>query len=61
MYESRAIFFYIIQNFSLLILSGLGLHCCTKFSLAVVGGGCSLVTVHRLLTVVATLVVEHRL
>ena len=45
----------------LLILSGLGLCCCTRFSLAVVGGGCSLVTEHRLLTVVATLIVQHRL
>ena len=63
MYDSRAIFFFDkIQKFSLLINFGcagsLLLH---RFSLVVVGGGYSLVTVHRLLTVVVTLVVAHRL
>ena len=44
-----------------LFLVVLGLRCCTGFSLAVVYGGCSQVTVFRLLIVVASLVVEHRL
>ena len=39
----------------------LGLHCCVGCSLVVVSGGYSLVAVHGLLTVVASLVVQHRL
>ena len=38
----------------------LGLHGCTGFSL-VASEGCSLVAVHRLFFVVASLIVEHRL
>ena len=38
----------------------LGLHCLAGFSLVVAGGGYSLVAVHRLLTAVASLTVEHR-
>ena len=39
----------------------LGLHCCAIFSLVVASGGYSLAVLHRLLTVVASLVVEHGL
>ena len=38
----------------------LGLPCCTGFSLVVASRGYSLVAVHRLLIVVASLVVEHK-
>ena len=44
-----------------LTLAVLGLHCCVGFSLVVEGRGCSRVTVHRLLTVLASLVEEHGL
>ena len=37
------------------------LHCCMGFSLPAASRGYSLVAVHRLLTAVASLVVEHRL
>ena len=43
-----------------LFLAVLGLHCCTGFSLVVVSRGYSLVAMHRLLIVVASLVVEHK-
>ena len=39
----------------------LGLHCCTGFSLVAESGSHSLGAVHGLLTVVASLVVGHRL
>ena len=39
----------------------LGLCRCVGFSPAAVSGGCSVVAVHSLLTVVASLVVEHGL
>ena len=38
-----------------------GLHCCAGISLVVESGGYSLVAVRGLLTVEASLVVEHRL
>ena len=37
-----------------------GLCCCTGFSLVAVSRGYSLVAMHRLLIVVASLVVEHK-
>ena len=42
-------------------LAVLGLHCCVSFSLVAEGRGCSRVAVHRLLTVLASLVEEHGL
>ena len=39
----------------------LGLCCCAGFSLVVESRGCSLVVMHGLLIVVASLVAEHRL
>jgi len=53
------LFFY---NFiDLFILAVLGLRCCVGFSLAAGSRGYSLVPMDRLLTAVASLVVEHRL
>ena len=40
-------------------MSVLGRHCCTGFSLVVMSRGYSLAAVHRLLSAVAPLVVEH--
>ena len=48
------------KNFIYLFLGGLGLCCCSGFSLVLESGGYSLVVVHRLLTVVAP-VLEHQL
>ena len=45
----------------LLFLTVLGLCCCTDFALVVASRGYSLVAVHGLLIVVASLVAEHRL
>ena len=42
-------------------MAGLGLPCCTNFSLVAVSRGYSLVAVHGLLIVVASLVAEHGL
>ena len=56
-------FYLFILNFHLvsyLFLAVLGLHCCTSFSLVASSGGCSLVTMCRLLTAVVSLV-EHGL
>ena len=39
----------------------LGPHCCVGFSLIVASGSYSLIGVHRLLIVVASLVAEHGL
>ena len=39
----------------------LGLHCCVGSSLVAEGRGCSVVVVQRLLTVVASLLVDHGL
>ena len=39
----------------------LGLCCCAVFSLVVVSEGCSLVTIHGLLIMVAALVADNRL
>ena len=44
----------------LLFLTVLGLCCCTDFALVVASRGYSLVAVHGLLIVVASLVAEHR-
>ena len=38
-----------------------GFHCCAGFSLVAESWGCSLVAVHRLLIVVASVVEEHGL
>ena len=45
----------------LLFMAMLGLHCCTGFSLVGANGNYSLVAVHRLLIVVASLVAGYRL
>ena len=45
--------------FIYLFLGGLGLCCCSVFSLVLESGGYSLVVVHRLLAVVAP-VLEHQ-
>ena len=42
-------------------MAALGLPCCGVLALTAVSGGYSLVAVHRLLTVVGSLAVEHRL
>ena len=39
----------------------MGLHCCVGPSLVAVSGGYSSVAVHKLLMVVSSLVVKHRL
>ena len=44
-----------------LFLVALGLCCCVRFSLVMETGGYSPLVGHRLLIVVASLVVEHRL
>ena len=44
-----------------LFLAVLNLHCCLGFSLSAVSGGYSLVAVHGILIVVASLVAEHGL
>ena len=44
-----------------LFLAVLDLHCCVGFSLIVASGSYSLVTMHRLLIAVFSLVAEHRL
>ena len=49
------------NNFIYLFLAVLGLHCCMGFSLVAVSRGYSVVAMHRLLTVLASLVSEHRL
>ena len=43
------------------LLAVLGLRCCSSFSLVVATGGYCLVTVHRLLSAVASPGVGHRL
>ena len=52
---------FIIFKNNYLLLAVLGLHCFEGFSLVVASGGYSLVAVHGLLTVVASLVAEHGL
>ena len=49
---------FIIFKNNYLLLAVLGLHCFEGFSLVVASGGYSLVAVHGLLTVVASLVTE---
>ena len=49
---------FIIFKNNYLLLAVLGLHCFGGFSLVVASGGYSLVAVHGLLTVVASLVTE---
>ena len=44
-----------------LFLAVLGLHCCSRFSLVVTSGGCSLVALCWLLTAVVSFGAEHRL
>ena len=52
----------VLNNFIYLFVAVLGLLCCCKgVYLVAESGGCSLVAVHRFLTVVASLVTEHRL
>ena len=54
-------FFFFFYNFIYLFLAVLGLHYCSGFSLVLASGGYSLVAVHGFLSVMAFLVVEHRL
>ena len=55
-------FIYLLYFFLFFIfLAALGLHCCTGFYLVVASGGYSLVAVLRLLDVVVSRVLEHRL
>ena len=49
------------KNIYLLFLAMLDLCCCMGSSLVAAGGGCSLVAVLRLLTLMASLDVEHGL
>ena len=51
--------FFFFQLFIYLFLAGLGLHCCADFSLVAGSRGYSLVVVHRIFIVVASLVSEH--
>ena len=53
-------FFNEVLN-NLFIWAVLGLHCSVSFSLVAVSRGYSVVVVHGLLIVVASLAVEHRL
>ena len=55
------LFIYVFNNFINVFLDVLDLHCCKGFSLVAASRGCSLVAVHGLLIVVASLVAEHRL
>ena len=53
--------FLLLFNYAFIYLAVLGLCCCPSFSLVVESGGYSLDMVCGLLTVVASLVVEHEL
>ena len=56
------LFIYLLLNlFIYLSLAVLGLYCCMGFFLVAVSRGYSLVAVHGVLIVVASLAVEHRL
>ena len=59
-FSSTENFFPIILSIYL-FLAVLGLSCCMGLSLAAVSRGYSLVALHRLLTVVASVISEHRL
>ena len=59
LYISIDFFFFLI--FIPLFLSVLGSHCCSSFSLVETSQGYSLVVMQGLLTLVASLVAEHRL
>ena len=48
-------FEFIFYNFMYLFMTVIGLRCCTDFSLVAASGVYSLASVHRLLTVVASL------
>ena len=56
--RSEFTFIYFKNNFVYLFLGMLGLHSCVSFSPVVVSGGYSLVLVHRILIVVASLSAE---
>ena len=59
--SSFLLFFFLLKNIIVLFIfgwAGLGLHCCMGFSLVVVSGGYSLVSVHGLCSSWA---LEHRL
>ena len=53
--------FTLKKLFIYLFMAVPGLHCCAVFSVAVASGGYSLVVVHRLLIVAASLVAEQGL
>ena len=58
MFTLKKLFIYL---FIYLFMAVPGLHCCAVFSVAVASGGYSLVVVHRLLIVAASLVAEQGL
>ena len=60
MIKTQVILFTIILCIYL-VLAGLGLRCCTGFSLVVVSGGYSLGEVQEPFTVVTSLAAEHGL
>ena len=55
------LFFFLFSFFLYIFLAVLGLHCCMQAFSSCSEQGLLFVAVHRLLTVVASLVVEHRL
>ena len=59
--HSMHILFFKKNFFFNLFLAVQDLHCCVGFSLVVASGSYSLVTMHRLLIAVFSLVAEHRL
>ena len=56
-----ALLLFLISPVLILFLAVLGRLCCMGFPLVAASRGCSLVLVHGLLIVVASLVAEHRL
>ena len=57
----QTVFQFRLHYSYLFILALLGLHCCAGFSLFSESGGYSLLVLHGLFIVVASLVVEHGL
>ena len=57
-----SIYHYLFKKFTFyLFLSVLGLHCCARFSLAVLSGDCSLVAALGFVIAVASFVRKHKL
>ena len=59
--QENSLYYHLLFNFSCLFLAMLGLHCSSGFSLVAESSGYSLVGVHGLLIVVASLVARVRL